>query len=91
MYVCMYVSMYVCILDIEFATDEGRRWVDVTARHPPAGDAGAVRATSRKDGEASRKAERSKHKRSPGPQLTPFADEVGGRVDDAGHDDLALR
>ena len=33
-----------------------------------------------KNGEASRRAERSKHERYPGPQLKPFAVEVGGRV-----------
>ena len=68
------------MLDVEFATEAGRRWIDATVRHPAAGDDAAVLAASRRDGEASRRAERSKHERYPGPQLVPFALEVGGRV-----------
>ena len=68
------------ILDIEYAADDGRRWIDVTVRHPAAGDAAAVQACARRDGEASRRAERSKHDRYPGEQLTAFAVETPGRV-----------
>ena len=41
------------ILDIEYSADDGRRWLDVTARHPAAGDAAAVHACACRDGEAS--------------------------------------
>ena len=68
------------ILDVEYASEEGRRWIDVTVRHPAAGDNAAVRAACRRDGEATRRAERSKHQRYPGPQLTAFALEAPGRV-----------
>ena len=68
------------ILDIEYAAEEGRRWIDVTVRHPTAGDAVAQRAASRKDGEAGRRAEREKHERYPGEQLTAFALETHGRI-----------
>ena len=67
-------------MDVEFAADDGRKWVDVTIHRPAAGDDSAVRAASRKPGEASRQAERTKHERYPGPQLAPFAVEVGGRL-----------
>ena len=52
----------------------------MTVRHPGAGDAAAVRPASRKDGEATRRAERCKHERYPGQQLTAFALETPGRV-----------
>ena len=39
-----------------------------------------MRAASRKPGEVSRRAERTKHERYPGPELVPFAVEVGGRL-----------
>ena len=68
------------VLDVEYQADAGRMWLDVTVRHPAAGDADAVLAASRKDGEASRRAEREKHARYPGEQLTPFALEIGGRI-----------
>ena len=68
------------VLDVEYTGDEGRRWIDVTVRHPAAGDAAAARLASRKDGEATRRAERGKHERYPGPRLTPFAVETPGRV-----------
>jgi hypothetical protein len=68
------------ILDVEYAAEEGRRWIDVTVRHPNAGDRAAVLAACRRDGEATRRAERSKHQRYPGAQLTAFALETPGRV-----------
>ena len=68
------------MLDNECATEDGRRWIDVTVRHPAAGDGSAVRAASRKEGELAGRAERSKHERYPGQQLTAFAVEVGGRL-----------
>jgi len=68
------------VLDLEYSAEDGRRWLDVTVRHPAAGDQAAVRACSRKDGEASRRGEREKHERYPGPQLTPFAVETPGRM-----------
>ena len=68
------------VLDIEFTDTNGRCWIDVSVRHPAAGDASALRAASRKDGEASRRAERAKHDRYPGPQLVPFVVETPGRI-----------
>jgi hypothetical protein len=68
------------VLDVEYATPEGRRWIDVTIRHPAAGDLAAVRASGRRDGEASRRAEKTKHERYPRRQLTAFAVETPGRV-----------
>lgn len=68
------------VLDIEYASEGGRRWLDVTVRHPAVGNDSAVRAASRKDGEASRRAERAKHDRYPGQQLTAFAVEIHGRI-----------
>ena len=52
----------------------------MTVRHPVAGDSATVRAACRRDGEATRRAERSKHQRYRGPQLTAFALETPGRV-----------
>ena len=68
------------VLDIEFTDSNGRCWIDVSARHPAAGDASALRAASHKDGEATRRAERAKHERYPGPQLVPFVVETPGRI-----------
>ena len=68
------------VLDIEYVGPEGRAYIDVTVRHPAAGDASAVRAAGRKDGEATRRAERQKHERYPGPLLTPFVVETPGRL-----------
>ena len=68
------------VLDLEYVDEDGRHWVDVTVRHPAAGSAAYVRAAARKDGEASRRAEREKHTRYPGPRLTPFAVELPGRL-----------
>ena len=68
------------ILDLEYVGPEGRRWIDVTVRHPAAGDESAVRAAARKDGSASRRAERQKHQRYPGANLIPFAVETPGRL-----------
>ena len=68
------------ILDVEYVGPEGRHWIDVTVRHPAAGDESAVRAAARKDGTACRRAELQKHQRYPGDNLTPFAVETPGRV-----------
>ena len=68
------------ILEIEYVASDGRHWLDVTVRHPAAGDTASVRAAARKDGEASRRAERAKHERYPGAQLTLFAVESPGRL-----------
>ena len=68
------------VLDIEYVGEDGRQWLDVTVRHPAAGDNSSVRRAARKDGEATRRAEREKHQRYPGPQLTPFAVESPGRL-----------
>ena len=68
------------ILDVEFATGQGRRWIDVTVRHPAAGSQSAIQACSRRNGEPSRRAEKEKHERYPGDQLTAFAVETPGRI-----------
>jgi hypothetical protein len=68
------------VLDLEYTDEDGRRWIDVTVRHPAAGDVVARRAAARKDGEATRRAEREKHERYPGPRPTPFAVETAGRI-----------
>ena len=68
------------VLDIEYAAEDCRRWIDVTVRQPAAGDRAAVLAACRRDGEATRRAERSKHQRYSGSQLTPFALETPGRL-----------
>ena len=73
-------SVEQAILDIEYSADGGRRWIDVTVRQPAAGPDAATRAAARKDGEATRRAEREKHVRYPGPHLTPIAIETAGRV-----------
>jgi len=68
------------VLDLEFVGPSGRAYIDVTVSNPAAGDTPAVRAAARKDGEATRRAERQKHERYPGPLLTPFAVETPGRL-----------
>ena len=68
------------VLDLEYGAEGGRHWLDVTVRHPAAGDAAAVLGASRKDGEATRRAERCKHERYPGSQLTALAFETPGRL-----------
>jgi hypothetical protein len=68
------------ILDVQYEDVDGRRWVDVTVRHPAAGDEAAVRVAARRPGEASRRAEREKHERYPGERLTAFAVETAGRL-----------
>ena len=68
------------VLDIEYQDADGRRWLDVSVRHPAAGEGGDVRVAARRDGEASRRGERDKHSRYPGERLTPFIIEVGGRL-----------
>ena len=69
------------IVDIEYTdTDNSRRWIDVSVRHPAAGtDADRARA-ARKPGEAARRADRTKHETYPGEQLTAFAVELPGRL-----------
>ena len=68
------------VLDIEYVDGSERRWIDVTPRHPSAGTAADALAAARKPGEASRRAERQKHERYPGPQLTAFVVELAGRL-----------
>ena len=68
------------VLDIEYTDGAQRRWIDVTTRHPAAGTDADARAAARKAGEASRRAERAKHERYPGPQLTAFVVELPGRL-----------
>ena len=68
------------VLDVEFVGPEGRHWLDTTVRHPAAGEPAVVQKAARKDGEATRRAEREKHERYPGQQLTPFAVETPGRL-----------
>ena len=67
-------------LDIEYVGPGGRAYIDVTVRHPAAGDISAVRAAARKDGESKRRAEQQKHERYPGPLLTPVVVETPGRL-----------
>ena len=73
-------NVELAILDIEYSEDGGRRWIDVTVRQSAAGPDAATRAAAKKDGEATRRAEREKHVRYPGQQLTPFAVETPGRI-----------
>ena len=68
------------ILDLEYQDDDGRRWLDVSIRHPAAGTQAELRVAARRDGEASRRGERDKHARYPGARLTPFVLEAGGRM-----------
>jgi hypothetical protein len=67
-------------LDIEYTDDDGRRWIDVSVRHPAAGDASAVGVAAKRAGEASRRGELEKHARYPGNRLTPFVLEVPGSI-----------
>ena len=59
---------------------KGRRWLDISVRHPAAGAESDLRIAARRDGEASRRGERDKHSRYPGERLTPFVIEAGGRL-----------
>ena len=68
------------VLDLEYQDGGGRRWLDVSVRHPAAGTSAELRVAARWDGEASRRGERDKHKRFPGSQLTAFILEAGGRL-----------
>ena len=68
------------ILDIEYPAEDGRMWLDITVRHPAAGDTAALHTAARRNGEASRRGEREKHSRYPGERLVPFALECGGRM-----------
>ena len=67
-------------MDLEYTDDDGRRWLDVSVRHPAAGDANTVKVAARRAGESSRRGEREKHERYPGPRLTPFVVETPGRL-----------
>jgi hypothetical protein len=55
-----------------------RHWIDVSVRHPAAGD--AVNLAAKRAGEAARRGEKDKHARYPGDRLTPFVVEVPGRL-----------
>ena len=68
------------VLDIEYVGPDGRAYIDVTVRHPAAGDIASVRAASRRDGTTTRRAERQKHERYPGQSLTLFVVETTGRL-----------
>ena len=68
------------VLDIEFTEANERRWIDVTARSPAAGELADRRRAARKPGEAARRAERHKHERYPGEQLTALVVELPGRL-----------
>ena len=72
---CKCACAYVCLC----VRGNQRRWIDVSVRHPAAGtDADRTRA-ARKPGEASRRAERTKHERCPVEELTAFGVELPGR------------
>lgn len=73
-------SLERAVLDIEYTHLTERRWVDVSVRHPAAGTLADRVAASRRPGEASRRAERAKHERYPGQQLTAFVVELPGRL-----------
>ena len=68
------------VLDIEYTTDNQRQWVDVTVRHPAAGTEADRTRAARRAGEAARRAERAKHERYPGENLTAFVVELPGRL-----------
>ena len=42
------------ILDLEYEEDDGRMWIDVSIRHPAAGNASELATAAKRDGEASR-------------------------------------
>ena len=54
--------------------------LDLSVRHPAAGEAAQVTRSARRNGEASRRGEREKHARYPGERLTPLVFEAQGRV-----------
>ena len=68
------------VLDIQYADHDGDYWIDVSIRHPAAGDATNLRNAAKRDGEASRRGEREKHTRYPGQRLIPFIVETPGRI-----------
>jgi hypothetical protein len=68
------------ILDLEYQADDGRIWLDISARHPAAGSTSELATAARRDGEAARRGEREKHTRYPGDRLVPFVLECGGRL-----------
>ena len=68
------------ILDIQFTDGNERRWIDVSIRHPAAGNASELCAASRRAGQAARRGERAKHERYPGSQLTAFVVETCGHL-----------
>ena len=67
------------ILDIEYAGEDGRTWMDISIRHSAAGSHSELNAAARRNGEAARRGERAKHARYPGERLCPFVLECGGR------------
>ena len=68
------------VLDIEYTEANVRRWIDVTARNPAAGTTADRQRAARRAGEAGRRAERAKHDRYPGEQLTALVVELPGRL-----------
>ena len=68
------------ILDVEYTDTNERRWIDVTARNPAAGEPADRQRAARRPGEAARRAERKKHDRYPGEQLTALVVELPGRL-----------
>ena len=68
------------VLDIQYTDQHGQHWIDVSVRHPAAGNATDLRNAAKRDGEASRRGEREKHVRYPGNRLTPFIVEAPGRI-----------
>ena len=68
------------VLDIQYADQDGDYWIDVSVRHPAAGNTTNLRNAAKRDGEASRRGEREKHTRYPGQRLIPFVMETPGRI-----------
>ena len=68
------------VLDLEYQAEDGRLWLDISVRHPAAGNTSEVATAARRDGEAARRGEREKHTRYPGDRLVPFVLECGGRL-----------
>ena len=70
MYMYMYMYAYMCMCV----------YICICICMRICGDDSALRRAARKDGEATRRAERGKHEKYPGPRLTPFAVETTGRI-----------
>ena len=68
------------IPNIDHTASNELHWVDVSVRRPAAGSLSEVCRAAKRAGEAARRGERAKHIRYPGPQLTAFVVEVGGRL-----------